>query len=131
MGGSAGAAVAQLVLAEGGFDVPAIALVSPVTRLRAVIDGLSVHYGMTYDWSPPASEVASRLDFPARADDLGPAPMLIVVGEDDLVTAFRTPAEALVAMRTAPTELVVVEDMGHAPVHEVDAIVAAFFGEHL
>ncbi|TKK90728.1 alpha/beta hydrolase [Herbidospora galbida] len=145
MGGSVGAAAAQLVLAEGGFDVPAIALLSPVTRLRAVIDELSVHYGMTYDWSPPASEVASRLDFPARADDLGSAPMLIVVGGDDLAGAFRTPAEALVAMRTAPTELVVLAGMGHALADEpglepapqtdqarrVDALVSAFFAGHL
>ncbi|WP_198169153.1 prolyl oligopeptidase family serine peptidase [Herbidospora daliensis] len=145
MGGSAGAAAAQLVLAEGGFEVPAIVLLSPVTRLRAVIDGLSVHYGMTYDWSPPASEVASRLDFPARADDLGDTPMLIVVGEDDLPGAFLTPAEALVAMRTAPTELVVVAGMGHAladepgvepapqteRAREVDALASAFFAAHL
>jgi dienelactone hydrolase len=123
LGGSAGAAVALLVLAEGPVAVGAAVLVSPLVQLRPAVDALAGRYGFTYAWSDPSSMVARRLDFVARAGELarhGEPAVLLVVGEDDDAEGFRAPAERLreqLAGRYADpgrVELLVVPGMAHA-----------------
>lgn len=48
MGGSIGAAVAQLLLAEHLTDVKAAVLISPVTRLQPAVDAVGRRFGITY-----------------------------------------------------------------------------------
>lgn len=154
LGGSIGAAVAQLAVLEGPVPVRAAVLVSPVVQLRAVVDALSGQFGMTYTWGPPADAVADRLDFVARAPETagrGEPPVLLVVGEEDLTDAFRTPAERLRdALRRAyrdpaRVELALVPGMGHAladepgddpapqtpAAREVDALAREWLARHL
>lgn len=122
MGGSDGAAVAQLVLAEGELAVSAAVLVSPVVQLRRVVEAGERQYGITYAWSDESNAVADRLDFLARAAEFSrrtqPA-VLLVVGEDE-DPGFR---EAAAALRAALergygsadlAELVTIPDMAHA-----------------
>ncbi len=99
VGGSAGAAVALLVLAEQDIGVAAAVLVSPVVRLRSVVEAMDRHFGVEYDWSDRSREVATRLDFVERAGEIAdrqqdPA-VLLVVGEDDDIDGIRRPAEEL------------------------------------
>ena len=96
LGGSAGAAVALLVLAEQDIDVSAAVLVSPLVRLRSLVETMERHFGVEYDWSDRSREVAARLDFVERAGEIAdrrqdPA-VLLVVGEDDDVDGIRRPA---------------------------------------
>ena len=153
LGGSLGAAVAQLVLAETDLPVRAAVLVSPLVRLRPTVDALARRYAVTYSWSQASSEVAARLDGVARVDELArrePA-VLAVVGADDDVEGFRRPAEqlheALVARYADPSRvgLVVVPGMGHAlaeepglepapqtaAAREVDRLAVDWFRRHL
>jgi pimeloyl-ACP methyl ester carboxylesterase len=119
MGGSAGAAVAQLVMAESEQDVSAAVLISPVVQLRRTVEAMEKRFGVTYEWSDESNAVADRLDFVARAAELaGPAVLLVVGEEDD--PAFR---ESAVGLATALTQtdgppdraqVVTVPDMGHA-----------------
>jgi pimeloyl-ACP methyl ester carboxylesterase len=115
LGASAGAAVAQLVMAEGDVAIDAAVLVSPVVQLRAVVEAMERQYGVSYPWSARSEEVAGRLDFVARAAELGDAAVLLVVGEDDDVAGFREPAERLhAAIGPARSELVMIPGMAHA-----------------
>jgi hypothetical protein len=123
VGGSTGAAVAQLVLAEGAAPAAAVVLVNPVVQLRSVVDALSRHFGFTYPWSPPSLAVAGRLDFVARADEIarrGEPAVLLVLGEQDEPDAFHGPArrlyDALTARYADPTRvgLHMVAGMAHA-----------------
>ena len=123
LGGSVGAAVAQLVLAERDVEITAAVLVSPMVQLRAAVEAMGRRFGITYPWSQRSSEVARRLDFVARADEIarrGDPAVLLVVGGDDDPDGFREPA---VRLRSALTrrygdprraELVVVPEMAHA-----------------
>jgi pimeloyl-ACP methyl ester carboxylesterase len=87
MGGSSGAAVAQLVLAESDLDVRAAVLVSPVVRLRGAVGAMERRFGVTYPWSEESNAIADRLDFVARAPEIArrndPAVLLVVGDEDD------------------------------------------------
>jgi dienelactone hydrolase len=117
VGGSAGAAVAQLVLAEGDLDVRAAVLISPVVQLRGAIEAGERRYGFAYAWSDESRAVADRLDFLARADEIArrrPAVLLVVGEQDD--PAIREPAARLrdALAPTCPTELVTIPDMVHA-----------------
>ena len=99
VGGSAGAAVALLVLAEQDIDIAAAVLVSPLVRLRSLVEAMERHFGVEYNWSDRSREVAARLDFVERAGEIAdrrqdPA-VLLVVGEDDDVDGVRRPAEEL------------------------------------
>lgn len=123
LGGSAGAAVALLVLAEAPVAVSAAVLVSPLVRLRPAVEALAGRYGFTYAWSDSSLAVARRLDLVARAGELarhGEPAVLLVVGEDDDAEGFRAPADGLreqLAGRYADpgrVELVVVPGMAHA-----------------
>lgn len=123
LGGSLGAAIALSVIAESTIDVSTAVLVSPLVQLRPAIDALGRRYGVTYPWSGQSLEVARRLDFVARAEEIvrrGQPAALLVVGEDDEHDGFREPAarlrEALAACYADPAraELVVVPGMAHA-----------------
>ena len=120
VGGSLGSAVAQLVAIERA-DVVAMALVSPVAALRAVVAVNERRFGVTYAWHPAAERIADRLDFIARAEETArhaPAAAIIVGGRDD--EAIRSSAadlrDALVKQYADPSrvELVTVADMPHA-----------------
>jgi len=120
LGGSHGAAVAQLVIAEGTVDVSAAVLVSPVVRLRSIVEANARNYDMTYTWSEPSLAVAGRMDFVARADEVSWPATLLVIGADDDASGVREPAEQLhaaLADRSASqerAELIVIDGMGHA-----------------
>jgi pimeloyl-ACP methyl ester carboxylesterase len=123
IGGSIGAAVAQLVLAEGALDVSAAVLVSPVVQLRGAVEAGERRFGVTYAWSGESNAVADRLDFVARADEIasrGQPAVLLVVGEQDDAPGFREPAAKLHAAlgqrysAADRAELVIVPDMAHA-----------------
>jgi dienelactone hydrolase len=155
LGGSAGAAVALLVLAEQDVDIAAAVLVSPLVRLRSLVEAMDRHFGVEYSWSDRSREVAARLDFVERASEIAerrqdPA-VLLVVGEDDDVDGIRRPAEELrdaLADRYAKPALAGLElipGMGHqladppgddpAPqtrsAAEVDRLAVDWFRRHL
>lgn len=122
LGGSVGAAVAQLVMAGSAVDISAAVLVSPIVQLRPTVEAMARRYDISYPWSAPSLQVARRLDFVARVDDIArghnPAVLFVVGGGDD-PQGFLEPAEQLgsaLARRYAdPTrvELVVIPGMGH------------------
>lgn len=98
VGGSHGAAVAQLVTVECDVDVAAAVLVSPVVQLRPLVEAVGRRFGVTYPWSEPSLQVARRLDFVARAAetaDRGQPAVLLVVGADDDEIAVLEPAARL------------------------------------
>jgi pimeloyl-ACP methyl ester carboxylesterase len=149
LGGSLGAAVAQLVIARGGVDVAAAVLVSPVTQLSAVVEAVGRQMGFSYPWSEPSRAIADRLDFVARAEEVAACPAtLLVVGEDDDELGFRKPAVQLrdaLAQRSVTTELAIIPRMGHALAEEpgiepapqlpavagVDRLAVDWFARHL
>jgi dienelactone hydrolase len=126
MGGSLGAAVAQLVLAEGELEIRAAVLVNPVVQLRRAVEAMERRFGLGYTWTEASSAVADRLDFVARASEIArpnrPA-VLLVVGEED-EAGFREPAAALAeALNQSHTgearaKFVTVPGMGHALAEE-------------
>jgi pimeloyl-ACP methyl ester carboxylesterase len=121
LGGSLGSAVAQLVVAGGGFDVAAAVLASPLAQLSAVVEAVGRRFGISYPWSEPSLEIARRLDFVARADEVAACPAtLLVVGGDDDELGFRAPARRLrdALARRVRAELVVVPGMPHALAEE-------------
>lgn len=90
MGGSTGAAVALLVLAEGELDASAAVLISPLVQLRRTTDAMARRFGINYSWSEESNAVADRLDFVARATEISerqgqPAVLLVVGAQDDPV----------------------------------------------
>ena len=114
LGGSHGALVAQQVATTTPVD--AVVLVSPVTRLRAVVTANERRYGVTYEWTPPADHVAATFDFVARAAELT-APVLLVVGEHDERDGVLEPAAALHAALPG-SRLETVPGMAHALAEE-------------
>jgi pimeloyl-ACP methyl ester carboxylesterase len=127
VGGSLGAAVAQLVLLEqargAGLTVGAVVLVSPITRLQAAVDATGRRFGVTYPWRDAPMAVARRLDFVERAAEFvaaGQPAVCLIVGADDDRDGFVLPAEQLLdELRRRyrdPTrsDLVVIEGMTHA-----------------
>jgi hypothetical protein len=134
VGGSMGSAVALLVLSESApaarLQISAAVLVSPMVSLRPAVDALGRRYGVEYPWGPDSLEVARRLDFVSRADELAgagqPAVQLIVGAEDD-VAGFQEPARQLrdaLAQRYADPSragLVVVSGMAHPLAEEPGA----------
>lgn len=155
MGGSAGAMAALIALTETDISVDALALVSPLIRLRPSVDALASSLGDgDYRWSPDSLAAAGRLDFVDRADDvvaLGQPATLLVVGSEDLAEGFIEPARQFkdaLSERYDDAEQVgfaMISGMGHtlaeepgvepAPqtehAHEVDALVANWFARWL
>lgn len=122
LGGSIGAAVALLVIAESDIEISAAVLVSPLVQLTAVVEANERHYDLTYDWSEPSRQVVRRLDFVARAGEIashGEPAMLLVVGDKDDAPGVREPAQRLqqeLGARytdSSRAELVAIPGMGH------------------
>jgi hypothetical protein len=99
--------VALSVLADPGPDlsVQAVALVSPAVRLSAVVGANERRFGVTYPWTDASREVAERLDFLARADEVARsgADVLLVVGTLDDEEGIRRPAAGLCEALSMPT----------------------------
>ncbi|MFI6816651.1 alpha/beta hydrolase family protein [Nonomuraea sp. NPDC050328] len=114
VGGSMGAAVAQLVALESGLDIEAAVLVSPVVQLRAAVAAVGRRYGIAYPWTAETDAVAERLDFVARAAEFGPTQVLLVVGEEDDREGFLDPSAALAEALGGRGRLATIPDMGHA-----------------
>ena len=87
LGGSAGAAVAQLVMAESDIAISAAVLVSPMVQLRPTVDMIAREMGVDYRWQKASNAVANRLDFVARASEIArqqhEPPVLVIVGGAD------------------------------------------------
>ncbi|MGH3083541.1 MAG: alpha/beta hydrolase family protein [Gaiellaceae bacterium] len=150
IGASAGAFVAQTVLAESETAVAAAALVSPAIRLSSVVAANERRFGVSYPWSDASRNVAARFDFTARADEIARrlAPTLLVVGANDDTEGFMRPAEELrdlLSARGVEASLVRIPRMAHALAEEpglepaeqtraaaaVDDALAAWFNRHL
>jgi pimeloyl-ACP methyl ester carboxylesterase len=109
LGGSLGAAVAQLVAIDRD-DVVAEVLISPVATLRSIVAANERRFGVAYPWHPAATEIADELDFVARADETT-VPVRIIVGERDDPAIRDAAADLAKALRHA--DLVTVPDMPH------------------
>ena len=131
VGGSMGSAVAQLVLAESGPAAGIIAtaavLISPIAQLRPAVDATARRYDFAYPWGPASLDVARRLDFVARVDEIvgsGQPAMRFIVGADDDREGFLEPAQRLRAallehyQDPARVDLAVVANMAHALAEE-------------
>jgi acetyl esterase/lipase len=98
VGGSAGAAVAQLVLTESALPIGAAVLISPLIRLHDLVAQNGAMFGVQYPWDPDSEAIAARLDFVARAGEIAARdpqpPVLLITGEDD-TAAILDPARAL------------------------------------
>lgn len=154
VGGSAGGAVALLVLAQGELPVAAAALVNPVVHVAPVVAAGERTYGVTYTWSDESRAIADRLDFVDRAADFGKRepqpPVLLVSGAKDdpeMRQAVEGLRDALVGHYAEPSRVgfVSVPGLAHALAEEpgmepapqtpeakqVDEAVADWFGRHL
>ena len=121
LGGSMGAAAAQLVAAEGRPVARVAVLVNPVVRLRDSINAIAAAHDSAYPWSPPSKEIAKRLDFIARAADLEGVALRYITGADDSYDGFIGPVEKVVAelsARGATVDHQVVPGMAHALAEE-------------
>ncbi|MEV0764318.1 prolyl oligopeptidase family serine peptidase [Nocardia sp. NPDC050435] len=116
LGGSLGGGVALLTLARAELPVRAVALVNPAIRARSTVALIERFTERPYPWDADAHTVADRLDFVARAGEIGDrAPLLVVSGEQD-APEFRTDAADLVtALRShgATADLTTVPDLAH------------------
>jgi hypothetical protein len=160
LGGSLGAAVAQQVVADGVLPVRAAVLVSPVTQLRPLVDGIARQLGFEYPWGADPTAIADRLDFVARADQLAASGVAfrVVLGLQDDPDAVLEPARAWARALTAAVgrrdprggasdrvDLVEVPDLAHAlaeppglepapqtpGARTVDGLATEWFGRHL
>lgn len=131
VGGSLGAAVAELVLTgsgpAAGFSAAAAVLISPVSQLRPAVDATGRRYGVAYPWGPEALDIAREFDFVERAGEIaanGQPAVRFVIGADDDRDGFLAPAQRLCAALAgryddpARADLVVVDGMGHALAEE-------------
>jgi acetyl esterase/lipase len=122
MGGSAGAGIAQLALAEHLTDVSTAVLISPVIRLRAAVEAVGRRFGITYPWDQETEAIARRLDFVERTPEIVERhprlQILVIVGEDDDRAGFLEPAADLAATSPDRVTLVTIPGMGHALAEE-------------
>lgn len=115
LGGSAGAGIAAEVTSRRD-DVAAAVLVSPLVHLREMVAALGRFYGVDYPWGPESDAVAARMDYVARAAELG-APVRLIVGSDDDGPAVREPAAAMaerVRAAGGTADVITIEGMPHA-----------------
>jgi hypothetical protein len=149
MGGSAGAGVAQLALAEHLTDVSTAVLISPFIRLRAAVDAVGRRFGSSYPWDKETEAIARRLDFVVRTPEIVERhprlKVLVIVGEDDDRAGFLEPAAELEAASPDRVTVVTITGMGHALAEEpgidpapqtphaaaVDREATRWFREHL
>lgn len=152
VGGSAGGAVALLVLAEQEVAVSAAALINPLVQLEPVVPMVESTFGFTYRWTDEARAAAARIDFVARAEEIAARhpdlALLLVSGERD-EPVFREPLAQLRSVLRGryadKVSLVEIPDMGHGFAEEpgleaapqtadavkVDAAVTAWLRRHL
>ncbi len=123
LGGSAGSAVAAQVLASGRTGARAAVLVSPMLKVRAMIDSFPDSFRFEYAWHPEAHRLADAMDFVARASEIVAtgAPVRVIVGGDD-EAAFLEPAKAFAA--AAGADLHVIPGVAH-PLADEPGLVAA------
>lgn len=154
VGGSAGGAVALLILAESELPVAVAALLNPVVHVAPVLAAGERTYGMTYSWTDESHTVADRLDFVARAGEIGKRhpqpPVLLVSGardEPEMRDSAERLRDALVGQYAEPDRVgfVSVPELAHALADEpgmepapqspeakrVDEAVADWFRRHL
>ncbi|MBB4934671.1 pimeloyl-ACP methyl ester carboxylesterase [Lipingzhangella halophila] len=121
MGVGAGGAAALLALAESKLNIGAVGAVNPIIDPTPVLSARERRLGVAYEWTESSREVASWLDFAARAGDLAgrqpQAPLLIINGGQDEVIVpdhGRKLYEAL-APKYPPTGIrhIVVPDLAH------------------
>jgi dienelactone hydrolase len=94
VGASLGGAVALAVTTGGVVPVAALAVVNAAIRAASVVELISGLSEQPYAWDDSSRAAADRLDFIARAADLGDTPVLVVSGEEDY-PGFRADAAAL------------------------------------
>ncbi|MBL1065549.1 alpha/beta hydrolase [Streptomyces sp. 7-21] len=140
LGGSLGGAVALRVLADSDVPVFAGAVVNAAIRARSVVNLLTGGYR----WDAESEAAAAALDFLARADAVGRAPLLVVSGECDY-PPLRADAARLAGALGERGELLTVpglarplaEEPGTGPApqlplaREVDSALTAWFRRHL
>ncbi len=115
LGGSLGSSVALTVLAAR-TDVAAAVLVSPLVQLTPLVTMLGEEFGMPYTWDDGSRAIADRMDFVARATELGEVPTLVVVGEDEHPALRRSALELRDVLPAA--ELALVPGLEHALAEE-------------
>ncbi|MEV6846290.1 alpha/beta hydrolase [Actinoplanes sp. NPDC051411] len=93
VGASLGGAVALTVTASGVVPVAALAVINAAIRAESVVALISER---PYPWDSSSRAAADRLNFLARAADLGSTALLVVSGDEDY-PAFRADAAALAA----------------------------------
>lgn len=127
VGGSAGGAIALLILAESQLPVAAAALLNPVVHVAPVLAAGERTYGMTYSWTDESRAVADRLDFVARAEEIGKRhpqpPVLLVSGardEPEMRDSVERLRDALVGQYAQPDRVgfVSVPELAHALAEE-------------
>ncbi len=143
VGGSLGGAVALTVTASGVVPVAALAVVNAAIRASSVVALISDSPDRPYPWNDASRAAADRLDFIARAADLGGTALLVVSGDEDY-PVFRSDAAALAAV-VAGASLATVPGLAH-PLAErpgeepapqtpeakiVDEVITAWFTTHL
>jgi len=126
VGASAGAFVAQSVLAETDIPVRAVALISPAIPLSSVVAAKERRFGMTYKWRGDAVRAAETLDFVARSDEIARrgVDVLLALGALDDEDGFHAPARQLwqalsdARRRSGGADLIEIPGMGHALAEE-------------
>jgi pimeloyl-ACP methyl ester carboxylesterase len=123
LGGSAGSAVAAHVLASGSTGARAAVLVSPMLRVRSMLDSFPESFQFEYAWHPEAHRLADEMDFIARAPELIATKALVrvIVGADD-EAAFLDTSKAFAAVTGA--DLHVIPGVAH-PLADEPGLVAA------
>lgn len=143
-GGSAGGGVAAEVMTRRS-DVGAAVLINPALQLRVLVGMLGREFGITYSWDETTDAIAARMDYVARAGELGTTPVRAIVGADDDAEVILDPVAALVAAVAGPADVITVPDMAHALAEEpglepapqtahaavVDKHAVAWFQQHL
>ena len=119
VGASIGAFVALQLVVDALASPGAIVLVSPALRLTSVVAANERRFGIAYQWSDEARDIAEQLDFVARAPALARrrVPVLVVAGADDDRAGIVEPAESLVAALTGSgcdATLVRIPNMAHS-----------------
>lgn len=117
LGGSAGSSIAAGVLAGGESGAAAAVFVSPMLRLRSMVDVLSEFFGVEYGWRAESDRAAERMDFVARAPEVvaGGVAIRVIAGADDTAGATE-PAREFAAATGA--DLRIVEGVAHALAEE-------------
>lgn len=126
VGGSDGSSVAaQVALASDGLGLAmrGLALLSPVARMKAVVDAVAGMFGFDYPWDAESLGIAARHDLVARAAELAAAShdILLVVGAEDDPDGIVSPARELSAALDsagARARFELVDGMAHALAEE-------------